>query len=83
MQDQKKVLQLENVYWNSMEELVGICHPRWKNLSDVDKARYFRFQFDQMAQKPFYSKGIKTLPKLLNKQQESLWMTSLIHEDVA
>lgn len=40
MQDQKKILPTEGIYWESMDELVSICHPRWKSLSDDAKAKY-------------------------------------------
>jgi len=39
MQDQKVVLKSQNVYWDSMDELVAICHPRWKDLPDQEKAK--------------------------------------------
>lgn len=40
MQDQKKNLRREGYEWNSMDELVSICSPRWKHLPDQDKSRY-------------------------------------------
>ena len=40
MQDMKKVLRREGEDWETMDDLVALCHPRWKLLPDHDKARY-------------------------------------------
>ena len=39
MQDMKKVLRREGQDWETMEDLVALCHPRWKLLPEHDKAR--------------------------------------------
>jgi hypothetical protein len=44
MQDQKNVLRTENVKWDTMDDLVARCQPRWNLLSDKDKARYLILQ---------------------------------------
>ena len=36
----KKVLRREGEDWETMDDLVALCHPRWKLLPDHDKARY-------------------------------------------
>jgi len=40
MQDMKKVLRREGQDWETMEDLVALCHPRWRLLPEHDKARY-------------------------------------------
>ena len=40
MQDMKKVFRREGQDWKDMDELVALCHPRWKLLPEQDKARY-------------------------------------------
>lgn len=40
MQDQKKVFMAEGRPWDSMEELVALCSPRWAQLPDTDRQRY-------------------------------------------
>ena len=39
MQDQKKILKVENIHWDTMDDLVAICHPRWKILGETEKAK--------------------------------------------
>ena len=39
MDDMKKVLRREGHDWQTPDELVALCHPRWKLLPDHDKAR--------------------------------------------
>ena len=39
MQDMKKVLRREGQDWETMEDLVALCHPRWRLLPEHDKAR--------------------------------------------
>ena len=40
MQDQKKILRREGRGWDTMEDLAEICHSRWRQVPDNDKARY-------------------------------------------
>jgi len=40
MQDQKKILKVENIHWDTMDDLVAICHPRWKILGEAEKSKY-------------------------------------------
>ena len=40
MQDQKKELARQGRHYDTMEDLAALCHGRWKNLSDRDKALY-------------------------------------------
>ena len=39
MQDQKKVLRREGRGWDTMDDLAAICHSRWRQVPDSDKAR--------------------------------------------
>ncbi len=43
MQDQKSVLRRQGYEWNTMDELVTLCSPRWKQTSDRDRARFLIF----------------------------------------
>ncbi len=43
MQDQKSVLRRQGYEWNTMDELVTLCSPRWRQTSDRDRARFLIF----------------------------------------
>merc|ERR1711963_237888 len=46
----KKLLRREGHDWQTPDELVALCHPRWKLLPDHDKARYKQMAKDWKEQ---------------------------------
>lgn len=82
MQDMKKVLRREGQDWETMEDLVALCHPRWKLLPEHDKARLVHIQYFVPLKKFLTLKyiGINNEQKIIRNKRDKIFKHVLIHK---